>query len=107
LPRLKRVLNRLPDNDLAIVREEGLALLAELQGDLRDAIDHREREIRLTQRLQKEAKSSRYDSATRTYLLRGRDITDLQQRQAILDRLKAAKKRMHFENLVGANQREP
>ena len=32
VPRLGKVLRRLPENDLAIIREEGLALLHELKG---------------------------------------------------------------------------
>src|SRR5947209_17284121 len=51
LDRLARVLRELPENDLAIIREEGLALLHELKGDLGAAIAHREREIRLTEGL--------------------------------------------------------
>ncbi len=41
LGRLQRVLRGLPDNDVAIVREEGLALLYELKGDIDKSIVHR------------------------------------------------------------------
>lgn len=82
--RMKRVLGELPENDLAIVRQEGLALLYELRGEIGRAIVHRRREIKLMERLHKEAQSPRYDDSTRTYMLRGRDITVLRARQAIV-----------------------
>src|SRR6267378_2507429 len=62
--RLARVLRELPENDLAIIREEGLALLYQLKGEFSKAIAHREREIHLMERLQRAAKSLRYDDDT-------------------------------------------
>ncbi len=85
--RLARVLSALPENDMAIIREEGLALLYELKGKLGDAIAHREREIRLTERLHKEAQSPGFADSTRSYMLRGRGTSDLQERRAILEAL--------------------
>jgi hypothetical protein len=88
LDRLARILRELPENDAAIIREEGLALFHELQGELGSAIAHREREIRLTERLHKEAQSPRYAAGTRSYMLRNREAVDLQERRAILETLK-------------------
>ena len=79
----------LPKNDLAIVREEALALLPELQGDVSAAIVHREREIKLTERLHKEAQSPGYTDSTRSYMLRDRGAFYLQERRAILAALKS------------------
>lgn len=82
--RLQQVIEQLPANDTAILRQDGLALLAELQGDIPQAIKHRRREIELTRRLQQEAAKPRYDEATRTYMLQGRDELALAARQTIL-----------------------
>jgi hypothetical protein len=91
LHRLQRVLTRLPENDSAIIREEGLALLSELKGELGDAIAHREREIRLMERLHQEAESPKYEESTRSYMLRERDSGVLGERRAILEALKKEK----------------
>jgi hypothetical protein len=88
IDRLERVLNDLPENDLAIIRAEGWSLLCELKGNLDDAIAHREREIHLIERLHKEARLPRYDESSRAYLLRGRTDGDLKERRAILEGLK-------------------
>jgi hypothetical protein len=55
--RLKQALRKLPENNRAILREEGLALLCELEGKIGEAIAHRKREIRLMERLHREAES--------------------------------------------------
>jgi hypothetical protein len=86
--RLERVLRQLPENDMAIVREEGWALLCELKGVRPQAIAHREREIELMERLHQEATSSRYTRETRAYMLRDRDEVALRERRAILETLK-------------------
>ena len=106
--RLAAILHDLPVNDSAIIREEGLALLHELRGELAKAIAHREREISLTERLHKEAQS--HDQGTRCYMLQGRETNDLQQRREILAALKqAATQRNHAKPLkrnrrtLGAN----
>jgi plasmid stabilization system protein ParE len=88
LNRLQRVLRHLPENDEAIIREEGYALLSELRGHLRDAIAHREREIRLTELLHKDAQSVNYADSTRAYMLQDRGIADLAERRAILEALR-------------------
>ena len=95
LDRLARILRELPENDMAIIREEGLALLHELKGELGDAITHRKREIRLTEQLHKEAQSPRYDDGTRAYMLRGRNTIDLRQRREILAALKNDEAKRH------------
>jgi hypothetical protein len=88
IDRLARVLRKLPENERAIIREEGLALLHELKGDLRAAIAHREREIALMERLHQDAQSPRYAKSTKAYMLRDRDTADLRERRAILESLK-------------------
>ena len=87
LDRLKRVLRELPENNLAIVREEGLALLYEFQGEIGEAIAHRRREIKLIERLHREAQSPRYDECTRAYMLRDRDTNVLQARRTLVEAL--------------------
>jgi len=85
--RLERALRDIPDNGLAIVRAEGLALLRELEGDLEEAIVYRRREIQLMEKLHREAESPSYAASTRAYMLRGRNKADLRERRAILGRL--------------------
>src|SRR5262245_43086771 len=91
LSRLERVLRNLPENDSAIVRQEGLALLYELKGKLSEAIAHRKREIQLMERLHGEAKSPEYADSTRAYMLRDRDTDALMRRRTHLEGLKKAK----------------
>ena len=86
--RLKRVLGEAPENDLAIIRHEGLALFNELMGDLSKSILHRKREIELIERLQQEAQLPSYDEDTRAYMLQDLGAAALQQRRGILSRLK-------------------
>jgi hypothetical protein len=89
--RLASVLHELREHDLAIMREEGLALLSELNDDLDQAIARREREIQLIERLHREAASPRYAESTRSYMLQGHEAADLQERRAILHALKKGK----------------
>jgi hypothetical protein len=91
--RLERVLANLPGNEMAIIREEGLALLCELQGKIDEAIRHRSREVELMERLHREAASARYNDDTRRYMLRDRDRAVLKDRRAILERLGRATRR--------------
>ncbi len=88
LSRLEGLLKKLPENDLAIVREEALALLYELKGQKHDAMRHRKREIELTERLHRSVRNSvkdgDYDETTAATILSGRDDTALAERQAIL-----------------------
>jgi len=93
LQRLERVLGDVPENDLAIIREEGFALLCELQGSIDKAIAHLKREVELMKRLHREAQSPQYDVSTRAYMLRDRDVADLQERWAIIELLKEQKLR--------------
>src|SRR5260370_37120568 len=51
--RLEHIMNQLPENDLAIIRQEGAALLSELKNDLARPIHHLKKEIELTERDQK------------------------------------------------------
>jgi hypothetical protein len=87
LPRLERVLPDLPDNDIAILRQEALALASELKGKLGEAIAHRKREIQLMERLHGDAASRKYSPTTRTYMLRDRDENALRERRTILEAL--------------------
>ena len=89
--RLRRVLDALPENDAAILREEGLALLCEIEGEINKAIAHRKREIQLMERLHREARSPEYAESTRAYMLRDRDAGTLEERRAILEALKNQK----------------
>jgi hypothetical protein len=90
LDSLVRVLHDLPENDLAILREEGLALLYELRGKLEKAIVHRQREIELMQRLHRSADATKYTDATRAYMFLDRDTSDLENRRVILEALRKA-----------------
>jgi len=82
---------------MAILREEALALLYQLKGDLDKAIVHREREIQLMDRLQREARTPRYGENTRAYMLQGQTMIDSQERRAIFEALKKeAMNRMTF-----------
>jgi hypothetical protein len=91
LHRLERVLRELPENDKAIIREDGLALLCELKGNLAGSRKHRRREIQLMEHLHDEARSPKYDDTTRAYMLRDRDMDTLEDRRAILEALTNAK----------------
>src|SRR5271156_3374311 len=51
LAKLEDILETLPENNMAIVREEGLALLNEMKGNRPAAIKHRRREIKLMEKL--------------------------------------------------------
>lgn len=86
--RLERVLNELPENDKAILREEGWALLHELKQETAAAIKHRQREIQLLERLQKSVRKSvqagDYDDSMAASILAGRDAAALRKRQDIL-----------------------
>ena len=88
LHRLESVLRQLPENELAIIREEGWALVCELKNQRPQAIAHRAREIELMERLHKDAMSTRYTDATRAYMLRDRDEAALHERREILETLK-------------------
>jgi hypothetical protein len=98
--RLERVLNELPKTEMAIIREEGLALLCELKGNIRESISHRMKEIRLMERLHKDAQSNRYDDNTREYMLRDRDGNALTERRFILATL--GKIKLSFPHKLGA-----
>jgi hypothetical protein len=100
LSRLTKVLRKLPTTDSAIIQEEGLALFHELKGDLTNAIAHREREIQLMELLHHDAQSTRYAETTKAYMLRDRDVVDLQNRQAILQALKKELTRNHTPKLT-------
>ena len=88
LDRLEGVLKELPENNEAILREEALALLKELQGKIAEAIAHRKREIKLMTQLHKEASSPTYAASTKAYMLQDRGNFALQERQSILRALK-------------------
>jgi hypothetical protein len=94
-PRLVRVLRNLPDDNVAIVRQEALALVHELEGDLDAAISHREREIQLTERLHKIAHAPDTAESTRRYMLQRRDAAALRERREILEALQHQKCMQH------------
>jgi hypothetical protein len=73
---------------MAIVREEALALLSEMKGSRGAAIKHRQREIKLMQRLHEDLRSGGYEELTKASILVGRDESALQERRAILHALK-------------------
>ena len=85
LNRLDRTLKALPKNSVAILREEGLALLYELRGETTKAIHRRRKEIELMQQLHAEARSATNSAAAS--LLRDRNLSDLEDRRAILKAL--------------------
>ena len=87
LSRLGRILRQLPDEDMAILRQEGLALFHELKGDTHTAIKHRRREIQLIEKLHADANAHGYDADLRAWILAGRDVADLQERRHILSAL--------------------
>jgi len=89
--RLNRVLTRLPQNDLAILREEGWSLLHELQNEIALAIQHRKREIQLLERLHESVRHSidagEYDATMGASIIAKWDSTALKKRRTILDAL--------------------
>jgi hypothetical protein len=93
--RLGEILARLPENDQAILREEGLALVHELRGEVALAIPHRQREIRLMMKLHRSVKESvtkgDYDAKTGQSILVGRGLDALKERRAILKAMQLAK----------------
>jgi hypothetical protein len=91
LPRLRRVLTELDDDEIAILAAEARALKAELAGQAGDAVKHRKREIELMERLHAEARLPKYSARTRAYMLRNRTTADLQQRRAILAGLQTSR----------------
>ena len=86
--RLEQVLGKLPEDDQAILREEGLALFHELKRETAVAAKHRKREIQLIEALQESVRKSvdagHYDHATAASILAGRDAAALQERREIL-----------------------
>ena len=90
-PRLQRVLRALPKDDLAIIRQEGLALLCELQGDLSGAIAHRQREIRLIERMHTIARSRETSEEARRFMLERLGAKELEERKQILAALREAR----------------
>jgi hypothetical protein len=106
LERLERVLHDLPENDVAIIRENGLALLHELKGDIDKAIAHRKREMELMEKLHKEAQSSRYADATRAYMLHDRGMNALRVRRVILKTLRKTKAGLSSNDLASGRRPE-
>lgn len=94
--RLERVLRKLDDADLAVLRQEGWALLHELRGEMAAAIKHRKREIELTERLYASVRESvakgDYGEDTAAWVLNHRDQSALDERRAILRRLEQGAK---------------
>jgi hypothetical protein len=88
LARLKRVLDGLPGNNSAILREEALGLFHELKGQTKQAIEHRRREIELTERLHDSVRASveagDYSARMAASILAGHNDAVLNERRAIL-----------------------
>ncbi len=103
--RLELIMTQLPENDLAIVRQEGAALLSELKGDFESAIEHRKKEIELTERAQKSVQESvkrgDYGAETAAWALQGRDSKALEKRRAILRDLKKQRNAYQQRDGVG------
>ena len=99
LRRLERVLTALPENDTAILREEGLAWLHQIRGEINLAIKHRQQEIQLIEQLHSSVRHSvmagDYDESMATSILAERDLGCLQERRDILTSL------MDEETLTG------
>lgn len=85
--RLAEILEALPSDDAAILRQEGFALLCELQGDARTAATFRQKEIQLMERLHKEADSG-YSKEVRKFMLKDRTKRDLKRVKHILANLR-------------------
>jgi hypothetical protein len=104
LGRLERILRELPRSNVAIILQEGLALYYQLRGEIGLAIEHRKKEIKLTERLQKSVRRSvsegRYDERFAERLLRDcrRDTANLEERRAILRSLQ-----IEHERVIGDN----
>ena len=85
---LDRILKKLPENDMAILRQDALALFDQLQGDNVCAIKHRQEEIRLIEQLHDDVRrnldSGKYTQSTAEYVLEGRDVKNLNERRAML-----------------------
>jgi hypothetical protein len=86
--RLEIALAQLPNNDLAILRAEGDALLHELNDEIAAAIACRRKEIQLMTKLQRSVSHSiangDYDTTTGRSILAGRDRDALAERRAIV-----------------------
>ncbi len=86
--RLERVLGRLPADEMAIIREEGLSLYYQLRGELARAAEHRRREIALIERLHASIQASvsegRDGADVAVFALQGRDAAALAERRELL-----------------------
>lgn len=86
-----QVLKDLPQSRLAIIRQEALALVNEVNGDIQSAIKHRKREIELIGRLHHEVEKSLQQRKTTkkmaNRILGSRSARGLQKRQAIVQKL--------------------
>ncbi|HVA51560.1 MAG TPA: hypothetical protein VNH11_34785 [Pirellulales bacterium] len=91
--RLEKLTRELPDNDLAILREEALALLHELDDDIPEAVRHREREIELIERahdsVRESIRSGRCDEGMGASILADWNQPVLDERREILRGLRA------------------
>jgi hypothetical protein len=88
LSQLGRILERIPEDDPAIIRQEALAWFHQLRGEYAAAIKHRREEIRLIEWLHDDVRrcleSGTYDQSVARYALQGRGQRGLQDRLAIL-----------------------
>jgi hypothetical protein len=101
--RLEQVLNELPENDQAIIREEGWALLCELKQETAAAVKHRKREIQLLEKLhesvRKSVQAGDYDDKMAASILAGREEAALQKRRDILRTLEQNEARQQGDGM--------
>jgi hypothetical protein len=88
LPRLELILGNLPENNMAILRAEGLALFHELKGHTIAAINYRKREIQLMEKLHEDVEAGGYDKKMKASIMLGRGEQALEERGRILQALK-------------------
>lgn len=82
--QLRNILQEIPKNDMSVLREEGYAILCELEGDLNAAIQHRRREIELMEALYQDIANNNYDDMVKEYMLADRDADAFNLRHMIL-----------------------
>jgi hypothetical protein len=85
--RLEAVLRKIPEENSAILRQDALAILCEMKGQIGQAIAYRESEIALMLRLHELARQEEHAPDVRNYMLKDRGLAELRLRQKILKSL--------------------
>ena len=88
--RLEAVLRKIPNDGSAILRQDALAILCEMKGQIGQAIAYRESEIALMLRLHELARQQEHTPEVRDYMLKERGPAELRLRQKILKSLQHA-----------------